>query len=132
MFRVLTVISVLVSLIVIFAGHVDAAGHNIDTGVGEVAPPQSQPAEGNNEAGAGEEAAPTGFGSSGMIMLLLMLAFMYFVLIRPQGKEQKRRKNMMSAIKVTLPPTSDVPPPTLVLAEYQNNPFHPFYIKDNP
>ncbi|NRA37180.1 MAG: preprotein translocase subunit YajC [Planctomycetes bacterium] len=35
-----------------------------------------------------------------MIMLLLMLAFMYFVLIRPQGKEQKRRKNMMSAIKV--------------------------------
>ena len=53
--------------------------------------------------GAGQEGAdPAAGGFSGFpfYMLILMLVLMYFVLIRPQGKEQKRRKAMMEDIKV--------------------------------
>ena len=41
-----------------------------------------------------------GFGGFPFFMLILMLVFMYFVLIRPQSKEQKRRKAMMEELKV--------------------------------
>ena len=51
--------------------------------------------------GGGDQAAQEGaFGGFPFMMLILMLVFMYFVLIRPQGKEQKRRKAMMEDIKV--------------------------------
>ena len=51
----------------------------------------------------GPAGAPAGAtGASSMMPILLMVgifAFMYFVLIRPQRKEEKRRKEMLTALK---------------------------------
>jgi len=38
-------------------------------------------------------------GPGGIIFIVLMLGFMYFVLIRPQRKEEKRRQSLISAVK---------------------------------
>lgn len=53
------------------------------------------------DAPAGGPAAASGMGSM-MPSILLMVgifAFMYFVLIRPQRKEEKKRKEMLTALK---------------------------------
>ena len=57
-------------------------------------------------AGAtGQTAAPgqaTGGGMSGiapMLLLPLVFAFMYFIVIRPQRKEEKKRKELISQVK---------------------------------
>lgn len=97
MFRILLVVICVVGLSGLLGADsvIGAAGRSdvtpVSTGGAVSAPNPAADA-------AGEEAE--GFGSSGMIMLVLMLGFMYFVLIRPQSKEQKRRKNMMTEIKV--------------------------------
>ena len=57
--------------------------------------------------GAAPEApgAPAGAATSGLggmmpiLMMVGIFAFMYFVLIRPQRKEEKRRKEMLGALK---------------------------------
>ena len=41
-----------------------------------------------------------GGNMSGMISLLLVVAFMWFLLIRPQQKEAKKRAEMLTALKV--------------------------------
>ena len=49
-----------------------------------------------------EGQAPSGpFGgmSSTLIMIVAVFAFMYFFAIRPQRKEEKRKKEMLSALK---------------------------------
>ncbi len=47
--------------------------------------------------------APAAGGASSMLPSILLMvgifAFMYFVLIRPQKKEEKKRKEMLSALK---------------------------------
>ena len=41
-----------------------------------------------------------GGNMSGMISLLLVVAFMWFLLIRPQQKQAKKRAEMLTALKV--------------------------------
>ena len=55
--------------------------------------------EGAQPAGGGEGAAPSGGGGQFLFLMLGMIAIFYFLLIRPQMKEQKRRKEMLSAVK---------------------------------
>lgn len=44
--------------------------------------------------------AGSGFGNSGLlIFFVLMLGLMYFTMIRPQKKQQQKRKEMLSKIK---------------------------------
>lgn len=95
MLRILMIVLIVVGLTAV-AGDVSAAGHDIDS----PASPAAQSSLASAVQGESAEEAPTqGLGGT-WIFLILMLAFMYFVLIRPQGKEQKRRKSMMSDIKV--------------------------------
>lgn len=66
----------------------------------EAAGPGAAPAAPTDPAGAPAGAGPSGLG--GMMPILMMVgifAFMYFVLIRPQRKEEKRRKEMLGALK---------------------------------
>ena len=51
---------------------------------------------GTAEGGAEEEA---GAGSTFWIMLLALFAFMWFVVIRPENKRQKKRKSFQSELK---------------------------------
>ena len=53
--------------------------------------------EGAIGEGGGEEEA--GAGSSFWIMLLALFAFMWFVVIRPENKRQKKRKEFQSELK---------------------------------
>ena len=41
-----------------------------------------------------------GGNMSGMISLLLVVAFMWFLLIRPQQKQEKKRAEMLTSLKV--------------------------------
>lgn len=54
-------------------------------------------------AAPGPDGAPAAAGGPGpwgmLIFLGLMVAFMWFFIIRPQRKEEKRRKEMVEAIK---------------------------------
>lgn len=54
--------------------------------------------------GAGEqtaEAAVSSFGSYGMIIyIIVIIAVFYFLLIRPQKKQEKKTREMLSALKV--------------------------------
>ena len=48
-------------------------------------------------------AADAGVGGSGMIMVVyvvLLIGFMYFIMVRPQKKEQKRMSAMLSALEI--------------------------------
>lgn len=51
-----------------------------------------------------EAAAPSGMGSAGtfgmIIWLVILFAFMYFLMIRPQKKEQKKKDLMLSEVAV--------------------------------
>ena len=47
-----------------------------------------------------EEAAAGSFGGMYMISLILMFVVMYFILIRPQKKEQKRTAAMLADLSV--------------------------------
>ncbi len=66
-------------------------------GAGEdlTAPVPAGPENGQDQS----QQAPGGMGFP-FFMLILMLVFMYFVLIRPQNKEQRRRRGMMDDLKV--------------------------------
>ncbi len=47
--------------------------------------------------------ADAGVGGSGMIMVVyvvLLIGFMYFIMVRPQKKEQKRMSAMLSALEI--------------------------------
>ncbi len=58
--------------------------------------PDSPPAGGTGSgAGAATHQDPTIF----IIMMVGVFAFMYFVMIRPQRKEEKRRKEMLAELK---------------------------------
>lgn len=47
------------------------------------------------------QAAPTGGGGMQMILLFgVFIAFMYFVMIRPQMKKQKQEKNFQESLKI--------------------------------
>ncbi|MFW5830125.1 MAG: preprotein translocase subunit YajC [Planctomycetota bacterium] len=50
---------------------------------------------------AGDPAAPPQGGGQffGLILMIGFVAFMYFVLIRPQRKEQKKREHMISELR---------------------------------
>ena len=48
---------------------------------------------------ATEPAAPAGGLMSPIIMVVAMLAIMYFLMIRPQKKKEKAVKNMLDALK---------------------------------
>lgn len=43
--------------------------------------------------------APPGLLSSPLILFLLLGMVMYFLMLRPQGKERKKREAMLSAVK---------------------------------
>ena len=48
-------------------------------------------------------AADAGVGGSGMLMVVyvvLLIGFMYFIMVRPQKKEQKRMSAMLSALEI--------------------------------
>lgn len=45
------------------------------------------------------QAAPAGNGMVTIVMIVLMLGVFYFLLIRPQKKEQKRFQNMLNELK---------------------------------
>jgi preprotein translocase subunit YajC len=52
------------------------------------------------EEAAGEGQQPPGGGLFGMLLPLLAIGFLfYFLLIRPQRKEQSKRQTMLSAVK---------------------------------
>ena len=62
-------------------------------------PPPTSMGGGGNGGGAGR---PGGFLAGGwgtLGMMLLVFGFMYFVLIRPQAKQQKQREEMLKALK---------------------------------
>ncbi len=81
----------IIALSVLGSSYLAAAGQPVAPVVPNSTVPEST-TPGNEEVG--------GFGGFPFFMLILMLVFMYFVLIRPQNKEQKRRKSMMEEIKV--------------------------------
>lgn len=68
----------------------------------EVAGPEAGPsAPAAPDAPAGAPAAAGGAASMlpSILLMVGIFAFMYFVLIRPQRKEEKKRKEMLSAMK---------------------------------
>ncbi|WP_434980018.1 preprotein translocase subunit YajC [Daejeonia sp. YH14] len=46
------------------------------------------------------QAQPGGGGTQMMILFAIFIAFMYFVMIRPQMKKQKQEKNFQESLKV--------------------------------
>ena len=48
----------------------------------------------------GEQAAATGSGIVLILYIVIIVAFMYFIMIRPQKKEQKRLNAMLSELEV--------------------------------
>ena len=66
-------------------------------GAAPVAPigPESAPAVGGGSAPAAAQGNPLFF----IVMMVGVFAFMYFVMIRPQRKEEARKKEMLSALK---------------------------------
>ena len=57
--------------------------------------PESAPGTGGGGAPAAAQQNPMFF----IVMMVGVFAFMYFVMIRPQRKEEKRRKEMLSELK---------------------------------
>jgi len=51
------------------------------------------------DAGAGTDPEASSSGMSFWIMLVLLFAFMWFVVIRPENKRQKKRKEFQSELK---------------------------------
>lgn len=51
-------------------------------------------------AGAGDPATMAGMGLSGLLLPILMLAVLYFIMIRPQRKRDKLTKEMLAGLLV--------------------------------
>lgn len=61
---------------------------------------QSSPAQGANPSQGGSAQQGGGMGMQDMLFLVLMfVGIMYFVVIRPAGRERKRQSQMMAALK---------------------------------
>ena len=81
------ILSVVVLLVIAIATLVGADGPPAPGAAGESAP-------------AGQPGQPGGLSGLGpMLLLPLVFAFMYFIVIRPQRREEKKRKELIEAVK---------------------------------